>query len=397
MTTLPYRGLSLPGLSLLSFILSTSCRQAPASQAAASAPADEAWLTAQQFQEAKIQTEAVTAHLVSNQITTSGKITFDDRHVAHVFSPVTGRVVRILADPGQRVRKGAALAFIESPDVGNAFADLGKAQADLIAADHDQRRQQELYEAHAGSQKELEQAQDNFGKAKAEMERAQQKARLFRAGSADEITQQFVLRAPIEGEIIARNVNPGAEVQGQYSGGTAVELFTVGELDHVWVQADVFELDLQRIKVGAGVTTSVVAYPNKTFQGTVDWISGALDPATRTARVRCSLSNTDRALKPEMYATIAIEVAGQKVPALPRAAILRISDQTVVFVQKPDSGGAGGAGAGDGSSAAGGLHFQRRVVAIDEDQGGNYVPILRGVTLGERVVTSGAILLSGML
>ena len=121
----------------------------------------------------------------------------------------------------------------------------------------------ELYEAHAGSQKDFEAAQDNYSKAKAEIERARQKARLFRGGGADAVTQEFVLRAPIEGEVIARNVNPGAEVQGQYSGGTAAELYTVGELDRVWVIADVFEMDLARLKKGANVTIRVVAYPDR--------------------------------------------------------------------------------------------------------------------------------------
>src|SRR5262249_15380098 len=152
---------------------------------------------------------------------------------------------------------------------------------------------------HAGSQRDFETAQDNHRKAKAEMERARHKAALFRRAAGDDVTQGFTLRAPIEGEVIARNVNPGVEVQGQYSGGTAVELFTVGELDSVWVLADVFEMDLARVRRGAPVTIKVVAYPDRAFQGQVDYITGALDPTTRTARIRCSIANPDRALKPE--------------------------------------------------------------------------------------------------
>ncbi len=301
-----------------------------------------------------------------------------------MFSPVTGRIKRIVADPGQRVKKGASLATIESPDVGNAFADLDKAQADLIASEHDSRRQQELYEAHAGSQRDFETAQDNYRKARAEVERASQKARMFRAAAADKVTQEFTLRAPIEGEVIARNVNPGAEVLGQYSGGTAVELFTVGELDSVWVFADVFEMDLARVKRGAQVSVKVVAYPDKVFSGKVDWISDALDATARTARVRCSIPNPGRELKPEMYATVSIAVDAPAVAALPRTALLRIADQTVVFVQ-------------NGNAPDGRLKFTRRIIAVNEDEGSDYVPIVRGVNAGDRVVTSGGILLSGML
>ncbi len=274
---------------------------------------DEVWLTAQQLRDANVEVAPVATHPVGNEVLTSGKISFDDLRVSHVFSPVSGRVTRILAQPGERVKKGAPLAVIESPDVGNAFADLGKADADLTAARHDLARQKELYEAHANSQKDYEAAQDNFAKAKAEMDRARQKAALFRKGTADAVTQEFTLRAPIDGEVIARNMNPGAEVQGQYSGGAAVELFTIGELDSVWVLADVFEMDLGRVRKGAPVTLKVVAYPDRVFSGTVDYISDSLDPVARTARVRCSVANPTRELKPEMYATVSIGVEGSEV------------------------------------------------------------------------------------
>ncbi len=363
----------------------TGCRSAPAAtNAVAPTPEGEVWLTAQQVRDAKVQVEPVAEHGVGNEIVTSGKVSFDDLRVAHIFSPVTGRIKRIVADPGARVKKGAPLAIIESPDVGNAFADLGKGQADLIAAEHDFRRQKELFEAHAGSQRDFESAEDNFGKAKAEMERAKAKARLFRGGGADAVTQEFVLRAPIEGEVIARNVNPGAEVQGQYSGGTAVELFTVGELDSVWVFADVFEMDLARVRRDAPVSIKVVAYPDKAFAGKIDWISDALDPTSRTAHVRCSIPNKGRELKPEMYATVAIAVAAPAVAALPRASLLRIGDQTVVFVET-------------GNAPDGRVKFSRRIVAVNEEEGTDYLPIVRGVNRGDHVVTSGAILLSGML
>jgi multidrug efflux pump subunit AcrA (membrane-fusion protein) len=138
------------------------------------------------------------------------------------------------------------------------------------------------------------------------------------------------------------------------------------------------------VRKDAPVSIKVVAYPDKAFAGKVDWISDALDPTSRTARVRCSLPNPGRELKPEMYATVAISVAAPSVPALPRAALLRIGDQTVVFVQ-------------NGSAPDGRVKFTRRIVAVNEDEGADYVPIVRGVGRGDQVVTSGAILLSGML
>jgi membrane fusion protein, heavy metal efflux system len=360
------------------------CRSAPAASTLPQAPDGEVWLTSQQISDAKVDVRPVEVRQVGNEIVTSGKVAFDDRRVAHVLSPVTGRVRKILADPGEWVKKGAPLAIIESPDVGNAFADLDKARADLIAAEHDLGRQKELFSAHAASQRDYETAEDNYRKSKAEVERARQKARLFRASSADAVTQEFTLRAPIDGEVVARNVNPGMEVQGQYTAGSAVELFTVGELDPVWVFADVFEIDLAHVQRGARVDVRVVTYPKKVFTGEVDWISDELDPTARTARVRCSIPNPDRDLKPEMYATVSITIPGPAVPAIPRAAVLRLSDQTVLFVET-------------GHTPDGRVKFARRVVAINDDEGADWVPILSGVAPGDRIVTAGAILLSGML
>jgi cobalt-zinc-cadmium efflux system membrane fusion protein len=378
------RTISVAPLPFLLVALAMGCETKAATPTTPQPPDGEVWMTREQVSEAHVQVEPVISRPVGDEVVTSGRVTFDDLRVSHVFSPVTGRVTRILADPGQRVKKGAPLAIIESPDVGNAFADLAKAQADLLAAQHDFLRQQDLYQAHAGSQRDFETAEDNYAKAKAEMERAKRKAALFRRAAGDDVTQGFTLRAPIEGEVIARSVNPGIEVQGQYSGGTAVELFTIGELDTVWVLADVFEMDLGRVKKGAPVSVKVVAYPDKLFRGRVDYITGALDPATRTARVRCSIANPSGELKPEMYATVGIAIAGNAVLTVPRTAVLHIAEQAVVFVEK-------------GKTPDGRTRFVRKIVAVDESEGAGYVPVVRGLEVAERVVSAGGVLLSGLL
>lgn len=346
-------------------------------------PPGEAWLPSEQA--ARIVVVApVAQHEVGGDIAASGKIAFDDLRVSHIYSPVSGRITRLLAAPGQRVKKGAPLAVIQSPDVGSAFSDLGKAQADLVASEHELKRQRELYEAHAGAQRDLEAAEDNDGKAKAEMDRAQQKARLLRRGALNRVTQEYTLPAPIDGEVIARMANPGQEVQGQYSGGSAVELFTIGELDSVWALADVYEMDLARIKEGQPVTVRVTAYPTQPFKGAVDWVAGSLDPATRTAKVRCAIANGARRLKPEMYASVDILATGREALAVARSAVLRQGDQRIVFVER-----AGG--------PPGNRSFARRAVTIDDEVDGDLVPVLQGLVPGERVVVSGGIELLGAL
>lgn len=346
------------------------------------APPGEAWISQAQADKTGIKMTIIGENEVGTQVTTSGRITFDDLKVSHAFSPVTGRITKIFAQPGQRVKKGDPLVEIESPDVGVASADFDKAQADLGAAEHEFSRQKDLYEAHAAAQRDYEQAESNVKKARAEFQRAQQKTKLLRS-SGNTVSQGYALRALIDGQVIARNVNPGAEVIGQYGGGTAVELFTIGELDTVWVIADLFEMDLSRVKVGAKVEVKVIAYPDKVFAGTVDWVADALDPATRSAKVRCRVENADRALKPEMFATVVLTATGHKVLSVPRSAVLHLGEKTVVFVQ-------------NGTAPTGELRFERRPVTVDEDESGNELPVLHGLKVGDRIVTEGAILLSGM-
>jgi cobalt-zinc-cadmium efflux system membrane fusion protein len=346
-------------------------------------PPGEAWLTPQQVTEAHVVVEPVAEQDVDDTILSSGRVTFDDQKVAHIYSPVTGRVARIDANLGQRVTRGQELAAITSPDIGTASSDLGKAQADMIAAQHDFERKKALYEAHAASQADYETAEDNYRKTKAEYERAVQKIKLYHA-PGDSVSGGYGLVSPIEGEVIARNLSPGIEVQGQYGGGTAVELFTVGELDRVWVLADIYEMDLARVKVGQKVIVKVVAYPGKVFEGRVDWVSGTLDPTSRTAKVRCTFDNPDRLLKPEMYATVQISVDQKKALAVPKGAVVRLGDQTVVFVQT-------------GTTPDGKLKFDRIPVSVDEGEGSQWLPVMHGLDPGTKIVTQGAILIAGMI
>jgi len=135
------------------------------------------------------------------------------------------------------------------------------------------------------------------------------------------------------------------------------------------------------VKTGTECLASVVSYPGRVFRGLADWVSNTLDPATHTSKVRCKIANPDRALKPEMYATVTLPVDRQVALAIPRSALLRLGDQTVVFVEL-------------GKTPDGRLRFERRPVMVNEELGGEYLPVQRNLAKGERIVVSGAILLS---
>lgn len=366
------------------FLVLGGCGAQPAATPAAQPPAGEAWITKQQLADAGLKVETVAERDLAATLTANGRVTFDDSRVAHVLSPVTGRVTRILGQLGERVQRGAPLAIIASPDLGQSAADAAKARSDAVAATREYERQKELFGAHAGSARDLEAAENVYEKARSELERADARAALLGQTAGRTVAQEYTLHAPIDGEIIARNVNPGAEVQGQYSGGSTGELFTVGSLDHVWVLADVYEVDLARVRAGAPARVTIVSQPAKPFPGTVDWISGALDSATHTAKVRCAITNATRELRPEMFATVAISVDGGRGVALPRSAVLRLGDETVVFVRI-------------GEAPTGDVRFQKRAVLIDEAAPGEFVAVASGLKRGEEVVTTGAILLAGML
>jgi cobalt-zinc-cadmium efflux system membrane fusion protein len=342
---------------------------------------NEVLLTNDQVKRMKIATATVDLQDVDDTVLATGRVAFDDQKVAHVYSPVAGKVVKVMAQLGDRVKKGATLVVIQSPDIGVATSDLGKARADLIAAQHDFQRQKELLETHSASQKDFEVAADNYRKGKAEMERAQQKARLFRQG--DVTGQTYALRSDLEGEVFMKAVSPGMEIAGQYGGGNPLELFTIGQADRVWVLADVFEIDIRRVKVGSKVVVNVASWPDRNFDGKVDWISGSLDTNTRATKVRCTFDNPDGALKPEMFATVKIFVDARQAIGIPRSAVLRFGDQTIVFLDR---------GSKDGKE-----RFERVPLAVDEGEGSKWLVVEHGISKGDQIVTAGAILLAGML
>jgi len=315
-------------------------------------PDGEAWLSQEQLRNGHIEVAPVEERLVAEEITAPGRIAFDDSKVARVFSPVSGRVSRIHAQIGARVRKGAPLVTLDAPDAGGATADAGKAEVDLTAADR-------------------------------ELARARERVRLLRGRGAAGRGQEFTLRSPIDGEVIARNVTPGMEVAGQAAGGTSAELFTVGDIDRVWAVADLFEMDLAKIKPGAVVAVRVVAWPDRVFPGRIDWISKVLDPASRSVRIRAVLENGEHELLPEMTASVAIAMPAPLALALPRTALLRLGEQTFFFNETA-------------TTENGLFRFEERRVRVESDDA-DPVVVLSGLGRGEQVVVSGSLLVSGML
>lgn len=345
-------------------------------------PPGETWLTEAQIQGARLVIGPAGKRVLALHIVTAGRVAFDENRVAHVFSPVSGRITKVLGTFGQRLGKHEPLAVIESPDLGSARSDLIKARADLVAAEHEFARQRDLFEHHAAAERDFEVAQDNAAKAGAEVERAQLRLKMLHASEGGSATQEFLLRSPIAGEIVNRNATPGLEVQGMLSSANVVqELFTVGRIDRVWVWGDIYERDLGRVRRGQPVSIRSVSCPDREIAGVVDYVADTLDPQSHTARIRCDVANPELLLKPEMYVTLSVALGVRETLALPRAAVLKAGDRSIVFVE-------------DGKTSDGRTRFRQRFVEPgDADDG--LVSITSGLSLGERVVVSGSILLSG--
>ncbi|MDD5612513.1 MAG: efflux RND transporter periplasmic adaptor subunit, partial [Gallionella sp.] len=194
----------------------------------------------------------------------NARIAYDDNHTARVFSPVNGRVVKILAEAGQPVRAGDGLLEMDAPEYAQAAADVAKADADLLRSKEVLERARLLYEAKGVAQKDLELAEADWHQAEAEAVRARARLRNLN-GNGHDAGGTYVLRAPLSGTLTERQVSAGSEVRPDASN----SLFVIADTSHVWVLVDMPELALGKVSVGQKVLIQVDAYPGESFLGTI--------------------------------------------------------------------------------------------------------------------------------
>ena len=317
----------------------------------------------------RTRTEKVVAELAA-------QLVLDEDHTSRVSSPVDGRVQALDVEPGARVVAGQAMAHILSGDFAQAESDLARAEAAWRQATSALARARDLFQHHVVSQRDLDQAVTDEATAHAERDRAASRSRQLggqAAGAA--IGQEFVLRAPIAGEVVQRSANPGQQVHS----GDVTPLFVVSSLDTLWLTASVFERDIGDVKVGQRMVFSTDALPGRRFAARVAYVSDALDPQTRTGTARAALPNPGHLLRGEMSGTVKVFGAdGSHVAVVPSIALVTRGADVVAFVQ-----------------AAPGRFVLRRVHVADDD--GETAAVLDGLRPGEVVVTKGSLLLLGAL
>lgn len=315
----------------------------------------------------------------------SGRLYWDDEVTVRVFTPVGGRVDTVLKDLGQTVSAGDALAKIDSPDFGQALAATRTAIANLAAADKENTRTKELYAHGAAAQKDVEATEAAYLAALAERDRSE--AVLANYGGSDRSTNElYLLRSPLAGTVVDKNINPGQELRPDMMLGNVPQtynpLFTVSDPTRLWLQVDVPEGGLASLENGQSLTVFSPAFPGKSFTGTVDKIGDSLDPSTRTVVVRGVVANPNRLLKAEMYVTVDVAEPLDKTGAagveIPASAVFLVDNDSYLFIEIQPG------------------HFHRQLVKTGTEADGK-IPIFEGVAAGQKVVTEGALLLQAIV
>jgi Cu(I)/Ag(I) efflux system membrane fusion protein len=295
-------------------------------------------------------TAVATPGAIGGALRTTGRVAVDEARVHRVNVKFGGFVERVQADfVGQLVRQGEPLFSIYSPE-------LLAAQEDLLLALRTQR-------SLASARGLVADGDDLTSSARRRLQLldvpASTIARIEQSGKAE---RTVAVLSPVSGVVVKKEVVPGMKLE---AGGMPYELW---DLSSVWVLADVYETDLQHVKVGAPATLTFKALPGKEYQGRIAFIDPVLDPKTRTAKVRVSLANPGAALKPEMFGEVVLRSAPRQALRVPADAVIDSGTRSVVFVAL-----------GDGK-------FQPRVVRLGASDG-DFVEVQDGLAAGDEIVT----------
>ena len=328
-----------------------------------------------------LQVETISERQLTEYLQVTGTVQSIDSMVGQVRPLGRGRVLRVFAKVGDRVTGGQKLAEIDNIEASelltqeeSARAELQRYRVQLATRTKQIDRIKRLVDIGASPQKEFEAAQGEQLELQQTI-RSQESvvngisARLRRFGAEEGSLRGPVvtnLGAPFAGVVTKARVASGDFVD------TGSELFTIADISQVWVQAEVYEKDLGRIRVGQNAFISVDTYPNQEFEGRVSYISDVLDPQTRTARVRCELANPALRLKLDMFASVRVPTTfSKRALAVPVSAMQQVEGKNVLFAQKSATS------------------FVMRPVQSGVTVNGQ-IEIVSGISQGEMVVTKGA-------
>jgi cobalt-zinc-cadmium efflux system membrane fusion protein len=356
--------------------------------AAEKAPANEVVMDAGMQRSAGVAVEEARVRSLPEVVRATARLTNDENRTWRVGAITDGRIVKVLANPGDTVRKGAVLARMHSHDIHEARAAYQKARSELARARSEEAyslrardRARRLYELKAGSLEQLEHAETELKNAQAvaanaevELNRTRDHLTEFlgipaEATGGGEDSESIPVVSPAAGVVISRAVTPGTVVT------PANDLFVLSDLGSLWAMAEVNEEYLARLRPGMAARITVQAYAGEAFTGRIAKLGEALDTATRTVKVRIDVPNRGGRLKPEMYAAAEIEMGASRPSVfVPQEATQEVRGQTVVFVRTAET------------------RFEVRPVETGRSLNGEF-EIVRGLKAGDAVAARGAFVL----
>ncbi len=276
--------------------------------------------------------------LIDIQRDVPGRIEANEQLVTRIGASVTGRVTEVLAEVGARVKAGQVLARVSSPELTNAQLAYLRAHSQTAQAERAVERAQLLIQADVIGSAELQRREAELSIARAELRAAADQLLLLgvseayieRLRSTGQLNTYANINATRSGVVIERKVSQGQVAQ------PGDPLFTVADLSKVWVVGALPEQDAAAVQPGQRVQVRVPALGERQFSGKVVFVSDTISPETRTLMVRTEVDNADRALKPQMLATLRISGQPRQQLAVPEAAVVRDNDRDHVFVALAD-------------------------------------------------------------
>jgi cobalt-zinc-cadmium efflux system membrane fusion protein len=332
---------------------------------------------------AGITIRAAAPELLSAPIEATAAVELNGDKVAKVSARTAGRLVRITASQGDAVKANQPLAYFDSPELGQAWAEYSKAKGRAEAARKNVAREETLFEKKISPEKDVIRARQELAEADADLSFAHEKFHLlgvdierFEMKREGEHRHPLIaIAAPISGTVIERTATQGEVV------GPDKTIFTVADLSSLWVIIDLYEKDLGRVRKGTPVKVATAAYSEKTFRGVISHVGDVMDEKTRTVKARVEVENGNRLLKPGMFATVSIDVQGsqtEKAFLVPDEAMLMDGEERFVFIMTgPDT-------------------FEKREVRPGRTFGKN-VEIVAGLESGDKVAVTGAFILKSEL
>lgn len=353
---------------LATSLLAVGCEK-KATEGDGEAPPAGSGVSVTDKQLAFVKTQPVEPDAGDAAIITTGRVAYDEDHVARLSVPISGRIAAIKVRPGDEVKPNTILAVVNSPDVAAAEASLAQDKAQRIQAEQADGRAERLLQSGAGSQREVEEAKANLEQARAAEQKDVAMLRVLGNGSTQP-NPVYDIRSPIAGTLTERHATLGGPARAD----DPTPLFVVADLKQLWVLVDVFEQDVGLVRKEAKVDVTVPAYPDQTFHGTVAQVGDTVDPSSRTVKVRIAMPNPDSLLKPEMFARVSLQAVGHSAARIPASSVLTKADKNYVFVEDADK------------------HYVRREVVLGAREG-DRVQVMRGLAPNEKVVTQGGLLL----